>query len=316
MESRKLLSILALSLVVVNLNFVCAKTTTKQDPIKNVNNLIAQNKLPQALDILNKLAQKDNYQAQLELAQIYDFGKGVPPNKELALNWYNKAALNYKDRSCEPGSSSLDQTSSATITDNDLEKTALNIDGFKNYYGLDTEQNKDKAFDLFTKAASLGSRKALNNIAVMYLKGDLGQDKIALGLEKLNEAIELDSLDALTNLAYLYQVGDKVEKNPKLALQYYERAAAFGVKAAQYDLGYMYQRGISLKQDYQKCAVLYSLAKLNSDFTPSLYLGNFSEIELKSFKAKLSKINNKKQLKSAKSRNSLIGSLKQLKSEI
>ncbi len=313
MESNQMVTkkIIFLILAFFTMQFIEAKSLTNVS-INDAEKLMAENKVNDAVKIFEELAKNNDYDAQIKLAQIYDFGKGVPTDKNLALKWYEIAALNFpdhyniKNKKFNLSNTQLNKGSS---------ENQFNIEGFKAYYGLGEAKNKEKAFTCFNKASELGSKTGLNNIAVMYLKGDLGQDKANLGLTKLNEAVDKDSFDALTNLAWLYQNGSVLNKNPELAAQYFERAAAFGIKAAQYDLGFMYQRGIGLKQDYKKCTTLYALAKLNNNFTPVLYLGSFSEIEINSFKEQISKLNSKKHSRNANLNTSLIGSLSQLKPE-
>ena len=128
------------------------------------------------------LAEQGDAAAQHYLALMYDFGKGLPENDEIAVKWYTKAA--------EQG----------------VVRAYFRL-GFMYGNGHGVPQNDRTAVLWYIKAAELGDADAQYNLALKYRKGEgvPQNDKIAVKWYK--EAAEQEIAEAQTNLGYMYANG-------------------------------------------------------------------------------------------------------------
>ena len=104
--------------------------------------------------------------------------------------------------------------------------------GFAYYDREDGEENRGKAFELYTKALELdpNNAKAINNLGNCYNNG--------VGVEENSEkAMELYRL--------------RRQKNPE-CLEWYQKAFENGDTDAPYDIATIYCEGEIVSQDYQK----------------------------------------------------------------
>lgn len=114
--------------------------------------------------------------AQTLLGVLYETGRGLPQDAELAASWYQLAANNGDTRA------------------------ALRY-GLMLLNGLGVAQDKVKAGDMFEIAANAGIPEAIYNLAGLYRTGEgrpLDPDR---ALELLEKAADLDDVDARFQLA-------------------------------------------------------------------------------------------------------------------
>ena len=83
----------------------------------------------------------------------------------------------------------------------------------------------ERAERRYLLAIAAGFDEAMAQLAVLYLTGQYGQEKVDAGLPLLGRAAELDNVRALLDLAELYATGSLVEQDSGLAEAFYVRAA-------------------------------------------------------------------------------------------
>ncbi|UZO08517.1 uncharacterized protein OCT59_028771 [Rhizophagus irregularis] len=106
------------------------------------------------------------------------------------------------------------------------------------YYGIGIEENDEKAFELFSKAAE-------NNYSI-----------------------------AQVYLAKCYNDGYGIEKNKNLAFNWYQKGAENKSIIGQFYLGYCYEFNIGTKNNENKFIEWYQKAANNGNITAKLYLAN------------------------------------------
>jgi TPR repeat protein len=84
--------------------------------------------------------------------------------------------------------------------------------------------NKERAFELASKAAAMSHPAALNQLGFYYRDGIGTELDYRKAADLLQQAIALGSADAIVNLAFMYEKGLGVTKDETRAKQDYERA--------------------------------------------------------------------------------------------
>lgn len=133
-------------------------------------------------------AQSGDVKAQFQLANAYDYGRGVRRNGSEAEKWYRMAAegglaesqnslgslyqaeKRYKD--------ALTWYEKAAMQDHAL---ATNNLGYLYDLGLGVPQDRQKGYELYLRSAELGWAEAMFNIGQMYGAGQLGQPDLVKG---------------------------------------------------------------------------------------------------------------------------------------
>lgn len=134
------------------------------------------------------LAEKNDADAQYELAEAYRTGAGVPENQKEALHWYRAAAeLGMAD--------------------------AQNNLGAMYLSGLGTEKNPTEAVYWYKKAAEQLQVHAQFNLGMLYLLGNGIEQSDENAVYWLHAAAEQGDLEAISKLGNLYQLGRGVERN-------------------------------------------------------------------------------------------------------
>lgn len=169
--------------------------------------------------------------AQARLGFIYDVGRSVPQNKDLARRWYEKA-----------------------VAQGEL-NAAVNL-GVMFSRGDGVAQDHARAFELFQLAAVGGSAEGQRNLGTMFQDGEHVAVDFAEARRWYERAANRGSITAMVYLGDMYSRGFGVPQNDPVALQWYRKAAALGSAAAQSEVGYYYDQGLVVPQDYQR-AVQY-----------------------------------------------------------
>ena len=102
--------------------------------------------MTQSIDSIQNSALDGNPQAQYELGQMFEFGRGVGQDYSEAMEWYLKAASQEHAQS----------------------QYAI---GLLYEHGRGVEANASIAAEWYTKAANLGDTWAINNLAMLYSYG-------------------------------------------------------------------------------------------------------------------------------------------------
>lgn len=114
------------------------------------------------------------------------------------------------------------------------------------------QKEYDKAFSLFSEAATLGYADAIYNTAICYLSGH-GVEKDSIeAFRNFRKAANLGQKKALHNLAGCYMNGVGTTRNDSLALKYYTLSAENDNAISQTMIGHIYLRGTIVEQDSTK----------------------------------------------------------------
>ncbi len=204
------------------------------------------------IEFYNRAMELGNSQAQANLGFLYESGKGVEKDLLMARNLYEKSAA---------------------------QNDAQGLNNLATYYkdgmaGLVV--NLDKAFELYTKASSMGNKFAHNNLGKMYFYGegvDEDNDK-AFKFFKLAE--EANFTNSYYFLGYLYNNGLGTEKNYVQAKKYFELAVAAGNSDAADNLAIMYSLGLGVEKNQTKAVSLFAkAARLSQDYSDTdVYVAN------------------------------------------
>ncbi|GES90997.1 kinase-like domain-containing protein [Rhizophagus clarus] len=136
--------------------------------------------------------------------------------------------------------------------------------GYFNYNGIEIDINKQKAIELYQKAAGLGNKVAQLNLAEIYIdKNDnlafvlskkLAEDEYACGIHNLGwcyyEGIGTDGC--------VYEKGFGTNIDKQKAFELYLMAANLGYEYAQYNLAKMYEDGDWVQKDIDQAIYWYN----------------------------------------------------------
>ena len=156
----------------------------------------------------------DEIEAQYRLADCYENGKGTEVNMNLAMEWYQNAAIQGHSEAIK------------LLVERYVLWGNCFLNG-KNGF----EINNEKAFGLFAKAAELGSATAYLCLGALYATGDFAEQSDERAFECYKKVLELDEINegdkmaknmANHHLAIFYDLGLGVEKNAKLAAKHRE----------------------------------------------------------------------------------------------
>jgi len=117
---------------------------------------------------------------------------------------------------------------------------AMIEEGLCYFSGRGVEKNKEKAVELWTEAAALGSREAEIRLAATNVIADLHLRDYSASIAGLDSAAHKGSLVAEVALAYCYETGTGVGESKPEAVRRYRESAYRGSQIAYYALKKMY----------------------------------------------------------------------------
>lgn len=190
--------------------------------------------------------------AQLSVGESYYWGISTEKNKYKAVEWYKKASY-------QRNTNAMYQLSMAYLL------------------GEGIQQDIKKGNALKIQAANMGNIKAQIDLAQSYRTGD-EDEQIPKNLEKVaywySKAAALGDKNALNNLAYMYAMGDGVTQNHTTALKYYLMAAQKGEDSSQVAIcGYYLEGQAPLPQDFIKARSWCQVAADKNNNDAKLLLG-------------------------------------------
>ncbi len=203
------------------------------------------------IQALTQRAESGDVEAQVHLGVAYKEGFGeLEVNDALAFHWLSQAAE--KDNA------------------HAMHDLARLYEG-----GRGTQQDMQKAVDLYQRNAEQGYAYSQFNLANMYLNGD-GVEKNAEKAahwfqEAFNSGVEL----AAFRLGELYEQGNGVSQDDAMALSYYE--AAENIADAQYSVGLFYYLGRGVKRNYDDARYYFEIASGNDFGQATHALGTLYE---------------------------------------
>ena len=118
-----------------------------------------------------------------------------------------------------------------------------------------------KAVELYRRAASQGSLKAMHNLARLLERGEGVEANQAEAVQWFRKAAsEGQSPQSMCSLATLLLKGQGVKKDVPEALEWYRRSAALGEAESSFSLGVVYQRGLEVPRDMAAAETWYRRA--------------------------------------------------------
>ena len=136
---------------------------------------------------------------------------------------------------------------------NDVEELLKMADEY--YEGKET--NYDKAFSLYSYAASKGSLYALACLGLCYCKGNGVKQNLEKGLNFIKESADKNNFKGQNILGGCYYEGCGVIKDLQKAVFWYRKSVEQGYARAQCNLGVCYQRGYGVEQSYETAVGLF-----------------------------------------------------------
>ena len=155
-----------------------------------------------------------NAEAQMRLGALYEIGEGVERNTKKAIKWYVKAKSLFEERAAEGDAS------------------AMYYLGMVYQHGTGVMQDMNKALKWFRLAASYGFDLG------SYDEGasDVDESNSSEEVERLEEAANNGDTCAMGYLALKYMTGDGVPYDRKKAKELLIKSAEMGNKAARESL--------------------------------------------------------------------------------
>ncbi|GBB83537.1 hypothetical protein RclHR1_10230007 [Rhizophagus clarus] len=174
----------------------------------NYHGIVTDNNKQKASILYQIAAELENIVAQLELANMYIYGKGIKKDFSKAFELSKKLAEKNNPN-------------------------AINRLGYCYDFGIGIKINKKKAFELYQKAADLGNSNGMNNLGSCY-EGGFGTyiDK-QKAFELYHKAAKIENDYAQYNLAVMYENGNVIKKDLTQAIHWYKKSANQGHKYAQ-----------------------------------------------------------------------------------
>ena len=188
-----------------------------------------------ALEIFRPLAEQGDSDAQATMGIMYEFGRGVPIDKKVAMEWYIKAAMQGNPN-----------------VQHDI--------GVKFFQGQGMKQDYEQAAYWWEQSASAGIADSQFNLALMYYRG-LGIEQDYKQASKLFlAAAKQDHANAQYSLGVMYAFGQGMEKDNFQALTWFRKSAAQGAAQAQFNLGVLYENGQGLEKNLKLAREWYQRA--------------------------------------------------------
>jgi TPR repeat protein len=177
-----------------------------------------------AREELLRLAHGGNARAQHAVATIYNNGRGVEVNHELANTWYRKSA--------EAGFV--------------LAQAGL---AWNQQHGIGMAADLPLAFDNYRRAAEQGHPYAMNNLAMMYYRGMGTRPDMEASFDWFVRAAETGLARGAHNAAWYLEYGVGQPVDLRRAFAYHLSAATAGFAQSQHKVGHAYEHGWGGSQD-------------------------------------------------------------------
>lgn len=202
----------------------------------------AGNDLRQAAKWYEKAAEQGHAFAQLRLIFMYEYGKGVEKNYDLATKWCEKLENRHPEFAASVG-----------LTTGDL----FDSIAYKYRTGEGEPLDYAKAKYWYEKAAAQGNLSAYCSLGMMYYSGEGVEKDYAKAMDWFCKAAERKSTRAYTLLGMMYYDGVAIERDYRKAADWFKKAADGGVREAQFRLAGMYMKGEGVEVNYNEAAKLF-----------------------------------------------------------
>jgi enhanced entry protein EnhC len=248
---------------------------------------------------MTKAAQKGSYEAQLQLSQLYQQGRGVEPDEALAKTWLDRANAT-KEKIIESPETDMARWLSGDAAST-LQASGYRLSGIFNAW-QNTHAREENHYNQPPQMEGM-SRSALykpqfvmttpNAIPLIDYYDALVQSLSPVSKQELNlprypltekevtprltEKAILGDSTAQFQLGQLYQQGVSVNKSAEEATKYYAKAAAQQDLRAEYNLGIMYLEGDTGKPDYRQAVGWLNDAAFKGSPEAQYVLGQIAE---------------------------------------
>ena len=189
---------------------------------------------------LRELAEAGNAEAQTELRERYEDGRGVGRDYAVAMSWFQKAA----EQGHAPGQAAL---------------------GFMYDTGRGVEQDDTEAVRWFRCSADQGHARGQHNLGVMYREGRGVQRDYGEAVRWFHRAAEQGNALGQASLGAMYRDGRGVGRNAREAIRWFRRSADQGNSYGQAYLGWMYENGRGVQRDRVEAVRWYRRAAEQGD---------------------------------------------------
>ncbi|GBC05719.1 hypothetical protein RclHR1_00640007 [Rhizophagus clarus] len=138
------------------------------------------------------------------------------------------------------------------LLNNRNDSNSIFLLGYLTFFGIGTNYDHRKAFDLFLDASEKNHIFALYFVGNCYQYGNGTIRNEQLSFEYFEKSANNNFTNGQLDIGYLYECGIYIEKDSKKALYWYEKAANNGNIMAMYNIGLCYEDGIGVAKDIDK----------------------------------------------------------------
>ena len=129
--------------------------------------------------------------------------------------------------------------------------------------GWGVQKSQQKAFELFSLAATQNNPEALFDLANMYSEGKVTKKDLKTAFVLMEKAANKKLARAQFNLAVMYYHGDGIAQDDLKASRWYQKAADQNYALAQFNLALMYFEGRGVEKSTEKSYVWNIIAAKN-----------------------------------------------------
>lgn len=226
-----------------------------------------EQKMIEAIDIYQKLAQLGDKNAQLKLGFAYEQGLGVPLDFNKAEQWYSLAAEQGQSvaqyllaRLYQIGLNDQPDDNKAKQWYARAQQSFLPAAVALGFLYETQEDNYQQALQAYENAAQGENAVGQFNLALIYEKGKGVAVDYSKAHNLYTKSAENGYSHSMVQLAGLYLNGLGIAKDESKALDWYKKAAAMGDKDALYELGLLSEKGIATKVDLGMAQQYYQQA--------------------------------------------------------
>ncbi|RIA89714.1 hypothetical protein C1645_185166 [Glomus cerebriforme] len=170
-----------------------------------------------------------------ELVDLYfkelNKGKEEKVRKQFVFNYINNHKISLQEIYCW------------LLNNQNNSSNSIYLLGYFNNHGIGTNVNKQKAFELYQKAAGLENNVAQFELTTMYEDGEGVYKDYNKVFEITKKLADKKYLAGINRLGYCYYNGIGTNVNRQKACELFQKAAVLGNIIAQYNIALMYEYG-------------------------------------------------------------------------
>jgi TPR repeat protein len=132
--------------------------------------------------------------------------------------------------------------------------------GISYLYGINVEQNSEKAVKCFQASAEQGVTHALNSLGYVFSTGKGVEQNFEEAVKWYRASAEQGNADGQCNLGWSYANGKGIEQNFEEAVKWYRASAEQGNADGQINLGECYRDGLGVERNLHEAAKWFRAA--------------------------------------------------------